>query len=115
MIQKDVALFKSTFPEEYWQIVSNSIINEVPKGEAIAYQPYDSEAEEIYRFLLEQDDYQDFKWIAEIINSGNLHALPFQPDESEYPNLVIFEFDIPQSDKDFLTNRVLEAQKLLLA
>ena len=45
--KKDISLFKSIFPQEYWQIVSNCCIDDCEIGEAIAYMPYVSEAEEI--------------------------------------------------------------------
>lgn len=113
LLKEDIDLFRKEFPEEYWQIVSNAIIHNVYVGEAILYQPYESEAEEILKLAEESEDISNmwhYQKIAQHIKDENLHMLPFQPDESDYPNLVTFEFEIPDNDMDSLTNRVLLAE-----
>lgn len=117
LLQRDIALFRDEFPEEYWQIVSNAIINRVPKGEALLYQPYDSEADMIYEKVVNYDgeDAQRFQFIANDIREGRMRSLPFQPNDSEYPNLISFEFEVPKDDRKFLTERVKNAVKLLIS
>ena len=44
---EDLTYIKTEFPEEFWQIISNSMIHNLPKGEAITYAPYESEMEEL--------------------------------------------------------------------
>jgi hypothetical protein len=41
--------------------------------------------------------------------------LPYIPDGIEYPNLVKWEFEIPEEDKELLTKRVIEAEELLVS
>lgn len=110
LIDKDIDRMRDDFSQEYWQIVSNAAINQVPKGEAILYQPYDSEAQEIkemvYKYM--EPDAWKYRYICDAIDS-----LPFQPNDSGYPNLVSFEFEVPKEDIEFLTNRIIEAEQKL--
>lgn len=103
---------KENHPEEYWQIVSNSIINEVEFGAAISYMPYKSELAEI-REMAEYYDGPD-QWKYRFIAEGDEDTLAYLPDDGYYKNLNVFQFVIPQEDIDYLTNRVLEAGKLLI-
>lgn len=116
LLAKDLVTFKKDFADEYWQIVSNCILNNVPKGEAILYQPYESEAMEIAQLAENHPDVENmwqFKSIHDKIMAGELHRLPFQPDDSSYPNLITFEFVVPEQDKQLLTSRILFAEELL--
>lgn len=115
LLSKDIQLFKDEFADEYWQIVSNCCINEVDQGEAILYLPYDLEAEKIKEFVdnYEGNDIWKYRYIFDEIEAGNLHKLPFQPDNSDYPSLVTFDFEVPKEDKEYLTSRVLEAETFL--
>lgn len=111
LILQDVANFKAKFAKEYWQLVSNAIINNVPEVESIVYMPYQSELSELrehaenyegadqwkYRFIYESDDVD----------------LAYLPDGGYYQNLNRFQFVVPESDKTLLTNAVLSATKLL--
>lgn len=111
LLKKDVDLFRDEFPKEYWQIVSNAIIHDVEIGEAIVYMPYVSEAEEIKQMA---SDYEgDDKWMYRYIEERPVNELPFLPDNGYYKNICKFAFIIPQEDKDLLTQRMIEASKLL--
>ena len=118
LIAKDLERFRDEFPDEYWQIVSNTCIHDVPNGEAILYQPYDSEASEICELIDRlgdefPEDAWKYRYIWEAIHGERIHELPFQPDDSEYPNLVTWEFEVPVEDKKFLEERIVEATVLL--
>lgn len=116
LLAGDTEIIKKEHPKEYWQIISNSIINEVPKGEAIAYMPYESEMEEI-RGLMQDEEYlakvdltiRDVFYIHEKPNS----ELAVLPNDSKFPNLNIFEFEVPELDKEFLLRRVALAESLI--
>lgn len=116
LAMKDTEFIKENHPKEYWQIVSNAIINQLPKGEAILYMPYASEMEEI-RELAENSDYLNSigmqPWEVRFIVEKSNSQLAVLPDESELSNLNFFEFNIPQEDAEFLTKRVLMAEKIL--
>lgn len=104
---KDVQRIRTDFPQEYWQMVSNAIINEVPKAEAILYAPYESEMLAIRAMA---DEYEEADaWRYKFIYDSANHELPVLPDDSKYDNLVVFEFDVPEEDKELLTRRVKEA------
>ena len=102
LMQKDVDLLREDFPKEYWQIVSNSIIHNVDKGEAILFMPYESEMDDLREMITET-------WQTRFIFEKENWELPCLPDGGYYQNIYIFEFEIPQKDKDLLISRVNEA------
>lgn len=114
----DLELIKKEHPKEFWQMVNNSQIHKTPKMEAIVYMPYESEMDEI-RELAEDQAYLmsigimpwETRFITEKVNS----QLATLPDDSEFKNLNIFEFDVPIEDVIFLNKNIISAGKLLLA
>jgi hypothetical protein len=110
---KDLDLIKKEFPKEYWQLVSNATINEVPNAEAILYLPYYSELPEIREMAQDYDGADQWKY--RFITEKENYELSSMPDNSDYKNLNIFEFDVPQKDIDDLTENVLKAIKQLEA
>lgn len=113
ILLQDIENFKSKFPKEYWQLVSNAIIHGVPNAESISYMPYQSELNELRESADSYDDPGN-EWKYRFITESLDNALAYLPDNGYYNNLNRFEFEIPQQDKDFLTSRVIEAGKLLL-
>ena len=111
---QDAERFKLEFKSEYWQLVSNAIINNVPNAEAIAYMPTLEELKEIQELAGDYDGADQWKY--RFIVESPLHQLPYIPDGSKYNNLNKFEFVVPQEDKEFLLERVKlagsELQKL---
>lgn len=101
--------------QEYWQLVSNAEINQVDYAEAILYQPYISEAQRIMDLCDEHslESPYFFNRFHSIIELKDFHKLPFQPDDSEYPNLITFKFKVPGEDKEFLRERVKKAEQKL--
>ena len=91
----------------YWQIVSNAILTNKNKGKLICYVPYFSELDEIKTLA---DGNPAYYWIW----SSDNEELPYLIEGGHYKNVNIIEFDILQSEKDALTQAVLEAQKLLI-
>ena len=104
LLKKDVNLLRSKFPKEYWQLVSNAIINKVDLAEAITFMPYESELTDI-RELAENYDGAD-QWKYRFIVENHKSALPYLPNKGYYKNLNKFEFEVPKEDKEFLTERV---------
>lgn len=109
--QKDVKLFREEFPKEYWQLVSNACILGYDFIEPIAYMPYESELS-IIREMAENNPDNDF-WKYRFIAEAPLSELPYLPDGGYYKNLNIVRFDIPQEDKQRLTEAVEKAGTLL--
>lgn len=96
--------------ENYWQIVSNSILQNTTHGELIIFVPYKSQLAEIRELADNFDgDQNKIAWI----NWANDEDLPYLHEDGDYKNIVIFRFEIPQADKEFLTSRVLSANELL--
>jgi hypothetical protein len=91
----------------YWQLVSNAIINGLNYGELIVYMPYQSELLEIHEMA---KDNPSVKWMGYMGED----SIPSLPDGGMFKNLNIIRFEIPQEDKDLLTNAVLKAGELLI-
>ena len=99
----------------YWQLVSNSILLNTKYAELIIYVPYYYELVQIRELANNYDgDQNKVAWI----NWAGDDDLPYIPEESEYKNLKVIRFEVPESDKKALTERVnaaiSEIQKMLL-
>lgn len=94
----------------YWQIVSNACIDDCTHGELIVYCPYESELQAIIHAAVESGNPSAY-----FIANGTTKTLPCIPDGGFYNNINIISFEIPQSDKDLLTNRVKETGKYLIS
>lgn len=90
----------------FWQIVSNAILTGATKGELIVYAPYLDELEDIRKMA---DGNPKLYWL----QFGTDEELPYLIRGGHYKSLNVITFDILQRDKDALTERVLEAGKLL--
>lgn len=91
----------------YWQMVSNACISRSKYAELIVYMPYQSELSEIKEMA---DGNPDYYWIWAALEN----ELPFIKDGGYYKNLNIIRIEVPQEDKDFLTECVLKAGKMLI-
>lgn len=112
LLTGDVEIIKKECPEEYWQIVSNAIINQVPKGEAITYIPYRKELPLIREYASNYDGADQWKY--RFIAEADEDALAYIPDNGYYKDLNRFEFEIPQKDIDLLTENVKKAGAMLI-
>lgn len=109
LVTRDSEKVKAEFPKEYWQGVSNALINEVPVWEAITYCPYKSELVEIREMAL---DYRDADaWKYRFIYERSPEGLPHLEDGGYYKNLNKFEFEIPEEDALLITNAMRDAEK----
>ena len=113
LMSKDTEVLKKEAAAEYWQIVSNCIINNKSKGEGILYIPFQSELEVIRDVAMNYDGGEFDPWDIRFIYEGADADLPYIPDFGYYQNLITFEFDVPQADKEALTERVELAIELL--
>jgi len=96
----------------YWQLVSNSIINNTEFAELIIYMPYKSELDDI-RLLagsVDADQLSKHYWISMATEDD----LPYLIDGGYYNNLNVIQFQVPIADKKLLTEKVLEASKMLI-
>ena len=93
----------------YWQIVSNACIDDCTHGELIVYCPYESELSVIQAAAAQSGNPSAY-----FIANGSPKSLPSIPDDGFYKNINIISFEIPQSDKDLLTEKIKEASKYLI-
>ena len=91
----------------YWQLVSNAIILNAKYAELIVFMPYFEDIEVIKEYNRTLDEPY---WLVERAKEGEL---PYIYKESGIENINIIRFEVPQSDKDFLTERVLKAIELI--
>jgi hypothetical protein len=106
----DIEAFKKAKPDWYYQLVSNSILCDKPRAEIIVYVPYKSELDEIRDYCAMFDGNQN-----KVARFGfaDDDDLPYLIEGGHYKNIEIFEFEVPESDKEFLTDRVKQAVELL--
>ena len=94
ILKQDVELLKNDFPQEYWQIVSNCILNNVTTGEAISFMPFESEAESV-KLLASNYEGSDM-WKYRFIFEDDISNLPFLKDGGYYNNINQFNFEVPK-------------------
>src|ERR1035437_84315 len=92
----------------YYQLVSNAIINDCTHAELIVYMPYLSELEAIREIAYNwEGDQNKVAWIG----FSNDEDLPHLKDVGNFKNLNIISFEISQSEKDLLTERVKKERR----
>lgn len=105
----DVFELKKSYPEYFWQLVSNAILTEVDYAELIVFCPYQDELTAIRQLAVEAGD--KFKWITYASDD----ELAYLPRDSFYKNVARLRFKVPDADKQALTERVELAVEKLLA
>lgn len=112
---KDIKVFKEEFPADYWQNISNACILE-SNGIAInqmmwaIYVPYFSELADIQLSCSAYEDPNMVYWIANGLPDELPHILD---NQDNYKNINVFTFDIPEEDKNILTERIILANEYL--
>lgn len=96
----------------YWQLVSNAILTGSKYAELIVFMPYLSQLTEIRELANSAfgEDMNKFSWL----NYATDSELPYLKDGGHYNNVNVIRFEVPESDKELLTQTVLEAGKLLI-
>lgn len=112
LLTEDPTVIRQECPEEYWQLVSNAVINGVGRAEAISYIPYQSELPAIREYAANYSGSD--QWRYRFVFEGQDSELPFIPDGGYYKNLNRFEFEVPAKDIELLTKNVLKAGSMLI-
>lgn len=112
LLTKDTEFIKHNFPKEYWQLVSNACILQLPKAEAITYMPYESELSDIRQMALDYSDIDQYKY--KFIYESPIEYLAYLPDGGYYKNLNVFEFEVPVKDMHDLEKSVILHSKQLI-
>lgn len=87
----------------YWQCVSGACLTGCNHGELVIFCPYERELDDIRKLIL-MGEYRSLQYC----------ELPFLIEGEYYKNFNHFRFPIPEPDKVALTNRVIEAGKMLV-
>jgi hypothetical protein len=112
VVNNDTELFKKEYPQQYWQLLANSILLNTKHIEAIVYMPYFSELQAI-RESVDMLDSEDDQRKYAFIKHSHYNELAYIEDGAFYKNLNVFRFTPPQSDKDLLIEKIKEASNLL--
>jgi hypothetical protein len=96
----------------YWQLVSNSCIEDTKYAELIVYMPYQSELADIRHMVqnVSGDQMGKHYWIA----MSNEDELPFLLEDGFYRNLNVIRFEVPVADKKLLTDLVKKGGEMLI-
>jgi len=116
LLTEDTEKIKKEHPKEYWQIVSNATILDVKLGEALVYMPYESELEELRELANDPEYYEPLGllgWQVRYIQEKNANELALLPNDSKFKNLNVFEFEIPNMDREFLIKRSIMGNNLI--
>lgn len=108
--KNNVTLFKENFKEIYWQVVSNAVLSNKKKAVVITYMPKKSELLEIIEKVEDTDFLEDNNLKPTdyyFISKENIESLPYLPDDSNASSINSFEFEVPEEDIKFMTDRVL--------
>ena len=74
----------------------------------VIYCPYEKDLEEIRKLASDELDSR-----FAFINWADDKELPYLVEDGDYTDLNVLEFEVPQEDKDFLTERVILAKDKL--
>lgn len=110
-------MLRDKFSQEYWQIVSNCIINNVPEGEAIAFMPTKDLLESVRERLENTDLIESLgldPWKLRFVVEDEINNLPYLENEFYFDSLTRYRFKVPEEDKTALTEAVREAKKYLI-
>lgn len=113
ILSGDLDLFKKSYRDEYWQIVSGAILNNKKYGEAISFMPNESMFENV-RTLIEETNFTEKflkldPWKVRFITEERVYDLPVLPKHSQYKPINKLRFEIPEEDKRELTECVVKA------
>ena len=101
---KTIEDLKSEKPEYYWQLVSNSILLDKQFAELIVYCPYFDDLGLVKHQAqnVNAEDLYKYYWLA----SASDEEIPFILKDSEFKDLNIFKFEVPNEDKQLLTETI---------
>lgn len=103
-IANDVEALKKSYPEYYWQLVSNAVLTGRKIAELIIYCPYQDELSAIQSICENIDDNQNkFAWIY----FAEYEDLPHLIKGNYYKNMYKLTWEIDQEDIKALTEAVL--------
>ncbi len=95
----------------YWQLVSNAILTGAKYAELIVYCPYQKELAAIRDMAANYEGNQNHvAWV----NWAEDDELPYLPNEGFFKNIKICRFEIPEEDKELLTQKVVAASRYLI-
>lgn len=108
--EEKIERLKKDFPAEYWQIVWNAYLNDVTKGEAIAFIPTEEDVLELKRRINEEDFADDYGfniWDLRFIDEGDIDNLPWiNEKESGFKSVTKYLIEIPQEDTEMMLERI---------
>lgn len=110
LIKGDIDFLKQNHAEEYWQIVSNSILYRCKYGEGLCFMPSVNDLSEMKELAgdatyIEKNNLGE-PWHYRFIAEEKPENLQLLNPNSMIPSINSFRFEVPQEDKDHLTEKV---------
>lgn len=103
-LTKGVEVLKKNEPEIYWQITSNSAIMGKSKCMLVLFLPYESELEDVREYACNSQLPEEWKY--RFIYESSKSELPHQSDNSIFPNVIQYEWDIVTEDVKLIENKI---------
>lgn len=103
--QNDLELFKKEFPDTYWQLTSNAALADKSKCMLLTYLPYEKELNDIANWV---SNYEiDQPWKYRFISESESWELPCQSNESDFDNVISFEWELVKEDVEALKKELV--------
>lgn len=110
LISGDLDKLKHEYPENYWQLGSNSILTGLPNTELTIFCPYESEWKNIREAMAAYTgDQNKIAWM----NWADISELPYLIEGNYYEDKYSMSWEFPENDKQALYDRVKYAISLL--
>ena len=96
-------LLRKNHPDIYWQITSNSAILKKSKCMLVLFLPNGSELDAVRDFAA--NSLLPEEWKYRFIVESAKSELPYQSDDSIFPNVIYYEWELVQSDVELIENK----------
>lgn len=100
----DLEIFKKQFPDTYWQLTSNAALADKNKCMVLIYLPYEKELDDIANWVANYEI--DHPWKYRFISESESWELPCQSNDSDFDNVITFEWYLVKEDVEALKNEL---------
>lgn len=114
LLKQDIQYLKDNFADEYWQVISNTVLTKKEKSMLITFMPKRTQLESIIKTIDETDFLEDnglkptdYYFMAK----ENIESLAYLPDDSKCDSINAFEFTPPKEDIKFMEDRIILFEK----
>lgn len=110
LLKGDIQYLKDNFADEYWQVLSNTVLTGKQYSMLMAFMPKKKELEEIIK-KIDETDFLENNGLKPtdyyFMSKENIESLPYLPNDSKCSSLNTFKFEPPKEDVRFMEERIL--------